>query len=93
MRRGTVYIKSHPKFGYVSRERAMPSSAAPAITPGKAIPINEVAAATGISVRKINRLIDDAVLPGYVCVKDGKRRAHGRLWRFRWCEAEQEHAP
>ena len=46
-----------------------------AIAPSKAILINEAAAATGVSVRKINRLIDDAVLPKSVCVKLGSRRA------------------
>ena len=43
--------------------------------PGKAILINEAAAATGVSARKINRLIDDAVLPKSACVKLGSRRA------------------
>ena len=37
--------------------------------------INEVAAATGVAVRKINRLIDDAILPKSACVKIGTRRA------------------
>jgi len=45
------------------------------ISPGRAILINEAAAATGVSARKINRLIDDAVLPKSVCVKLGTRRA------------------
>ena len=45
------------------------------IAPGKAILINEAAAATGVPARKINRLIDDAVLPRSACVKLGSRRA------------------
>jgi uncharacterized protein (DUF433 family) len=53
----------------------MPASTTTEIAPGKAILINEAAAATGISADKINRLIDDAVLPKSVCVKVGKRRA------------------
>ena len=53
----------------------MPSSSTREIAPSKAILINEAAAATGISARKINRLIDDAVLPKSVCVKLGTRRA------------------
>ena len=53
----------------------MASPSAPVIAPSKAILINEVAAATGVSARRINRLIDDAVLPKSVCVKLGSRRA------------------
>ena len=45
------------------------------MAPGKAILINEAAVATGVSARKINRLIDDAVLPKSVCIKVGTRRA------------------
>lgn len=45
------------------------------MAPGKAILINEAAVATGVSARKINRLIDDAVLPKSVCTKVGTRRA------------------
>ncbi|WP_299752838.1 DUF433 domain-containing protein [uncultured Tateyamaria sp.] len=45
------------------------------ISPSKAILINEAAAVTGVSARKINRLIDDAVLPKSVCIKLGSRRA------------------
>ena len=45
------------------------------MAPGKAILINEAAVATGVSARKINRLIDDAVLPKSVCTKVGMRRA------------------
>lgn len=37
----------------------MASSSTLKIAPGKAILINEVAAATGVPARKINRLIDD----------------------------------
>lgn len=53
----------------------MPSSTTTEFAPGRAILINEAAAATGVSARKINRLIDDAVLPRSVCVKLGTRRA------------------
>ena len=53
----------------------MPSPTTVEIAPDKAILINEVAAATGIPVRKINRLIDDSVIPKSVCVKLGSRRA------------------
>ncbi len=53
----------------------MTSPKAHAIAPSKAILINEAAAATGVSVRKINHLIDDAVLPKSACVKLGSRRA------------------
>ena len=45
------------------------------IAPGKAILINEASVATGVSVRRINRLIDDAVLPKSACFKLGTRRA------------------
>ena len=41
----------------------------------KPITINEASVASGISVRKINRLIDDEVLPKSVCLKIGNRRA------------------
>ncbi len=57
------------------RELNMPSSTTLEIAPSKAILINEAAAATGVSARKINRLIDDAVLPKSACVKLGSRRA------------------
>ena len=53
----------------------MPTSNTTEIAPSKAILINEAAVATGVSVRKINRLIDDAVLPKSVCLKLGARRA------------------
>ena len=53
----------------------MPSAHAPHIAPSQSILIQEVAVATGISTRKINRLIDDAVLPQSLCVKIGNRRA------------------
>ena len=53
----------------------MPSPPTLEISPSKAILINEVAAATGVSARNINRLIDDAVLPKSACVKFGSRRA------------------
>ena len=53
----------------------MSTSAATDMAPGKAILINEAAIATGVSARKINRLIDDAVLPKSVCTKVGTRRA------------------
>lgn len=53
----------------------MPTSNTTEIAPSKAILINEAAVATGVSVRKVNRLIDDAVLPKSVCVKLGARRA------------------
>ena len=45
------------------------------MAPGKTILISEAAVATGVSARKINRLIDDAVLPKSVCTKVGPRRA------------------
>ena len=57
------------------RELDMPSPTNLEIAPGKAILINEAAAATGVPARKINRLIDDAVLPRSACVKLGSRRA------------------
>ena len=53
----------------------MSTSPAKDMAPGKAILINEAAVATGVSARKINRLIDDAVLPKSVCTKVGTRRA------------------
>lgn len=53
----------------------MSTSPATDMAPGKAILINEAAVATGVSARKINRLIDDAVLPKSVCTKVGTRRA------------------
>ena len=53
----------------------MPSPTTLEMAPGKEILISEAAAATGVSARKINRLIDDAVLPKSVCVKLGSRRA------------------
>lgn len=53
----------------------MSTSPATDMAPGKAILINEAAIATGVSARKINRLIDDAVLPKSVCTKVGTRRA------------------
>lgn len=53
----------------------MSSSTIVETTSGEAILINQAAAATGVSVRKINRLIDDSVLPKSVCVKLGSRRA------------------
>ena len=53
----------------------MPTSNKTEIGPAKAILISEAAVATGVSVRKINRLIDDGVLPQSVCVKLGARRA------------------
>lgn len=53
----------------------MPTSPANEMAPGKAILITEAAVATGVSARKINRLIDDAVLPKSVCIKVGARRA------------------
>ena len=53
----------------------MSTSPAADMAPGKAILINEAAVATGVSARKINRLIDDAVLPKSVCIKVGTRRA------------------
>ena len=53
----------------------MTGSFAPAIAPGRAILINEASVATGVPARRINRLIDDAVLPGYACAKAGGRRA------------------
>ena len=53
----------------------MSTSPAADMAPGKAILINEAAVATGVSARKINRLIDDAVLPKSVCTKVGTRRA------------------
>ena len=53
----------------------MPSPTTVEIAPNKAILINEVAAATGVPARKINRLIDDSVVPKSVCVKLGSRRA------------------
>lgn len=52
----------------------MPTSPAPEIAADKAILIKEAAVATGISARKINRLIDDAVLPKSVWAKVGGRR-------------------
>jgi len=52
----------------------MPSRNAPSIAPGRAIPINEASVVTGISVRKINGLIDDEILPKSVRVK-GNRKA------------------
>ena len=53
----------------------MPTSPAPEIAADKAILIKEAAIATGVSARKINRLIDDAVLPKSVWVKVDGRRA------------------
>ena len=53
----------------------MPSPTKLEMSPGKAILIREAAAATGVSARKINRLIDDAVLPKSACAKLGSRRA------------------
>lgn len=53
----------------------MPSPTNLEIAPGKAILINEAAVATGVPARKINRLIDDAVLPRSAWVKLGSRRA------------------
>ena len=53
----------------------MSISPATDMAPGKAILINEAAVVTGVSARKINRLIDDAVLPKSVCTKVGTRRA------------------
>ena len=53
----------------------MSTSPATDMAPGKAMLINEAAVATGVSARKINRLIDDAVLPKSVCTKVGTRRA------------------
>lgn len=53
----------------------MPTSPAPEIAPDKAILIKEAAVATGVSADRINRLIDDAVLPKSVFVKVGRRRA------------------
>ena len=53
----------------------MSTSPATDMAPGKAILINEAAVVTGVSARKINRLIDDAVLPKSVCTKVGTRRA------------------
>ena len=53
----------------------MPSPTTFEIAPNKAILINEAAAATGVPARKINRLIDDSVVPKSVCVKLGSRRA------------------
>ena len=45
------------------------------IAPDRAILINEAAAVTGIPVRRINRMIDDGILPRAVCIKVGRRRA------------------
>lgn len=45
------------------------------IAPDRAILVNEAAAVTGIPVRRINRMIDDGILPKSVCVKVGQRRA------------------
>jgi uncharacterized protein (DUF433 family) len=53
----------------------MRGSSTAEIAPGKAILINEAAVATGVSVRRINRLIDDAVLPKSASFKLGTRRA------------------
>ena len=53
----------------------MPSPTKVELAAGRPILINEAAAVTGISARKINRLIDDSVLPKSVCVKRGTRRA------------------
>ncbi len=56
-------------------ELDIPSPTNLEIAPGKAILINEAAVATGVPARKINRLIDDAVLPRSAWVKLGSRRA------------------
>lgn len=53
----------------------MRGSSTAEIAPGKAILINEAAVVTGVSVRRINRLIDDEVLPKSACFKLGTRRA------------------
>lgn len=53
----------------------MSSSTTLEIAADRAILINEAAAVTGIPVRRINRLIDDGILPRSVCVKVGRRRA------------------
>ena len=50
----------------------MPEANAHDIAPNLPMSISEACAATGISSRKITRLIDDEVLPKSVCLKRGK---------------------
>lgn len=45
------------------------------IAPDKAMSISEACVATSLSARKINRLIDEEVLPDSVCLKLGSARA------------------
>ena len=53
----------------------MPVSNGHDIAPDRAMSINEACAATGLSARKINQLIDEEVLPDSVCLKHGSARA------------------
>ena len=52
----------------------MPSKNGNDIPADKPITIDEASVASGMSVRKINRLIDDEMLPKSLCVRIGKRR-------------------
>ena len=47
----------------------------PNIAPHRAMSISEVSAATGVSARRIVSLIEDAILPESVCLKNGKTQA------------------
>ncbi len=53
----------------------MPNPTAPGLSAKEPILINAAAAAAGISATKINRMIDDSVLPKSSYVKLGSRRA------------------
>ena len=53
----------------------MPREPRISITPDRPILVAEVAAAAGVSERRVNRLIDDSILPRSVSVKIGARRA------------------